>query len=373
MKIVCAFDSYKGSLSALEACTAAGEGLARLSPAPAVIACPLSDGGEGFAEAMRRAGGGTAAMVPVSGPRFAPVEAQLVFLDHGATAVVESAQACGLTLLPADRRDPRMTTSSGVGELLHAALAAGVRRIVVGLGGSATNDGGLGMLAALGWRFLDADGHPLPPVGASLASVWAIERGELPAGVEIVAACDVNNPLTGPRGATAVYGPQKGATAAMVAELDAGMARYARVSARALGRDWSEQPGAGAAGGLGFALLAYLGATFRPGAELAIELSRLDEHLRGADFCLTGEGCTDGQTAHGKLPAVVAAHCRAAGVPCIALSGALGTGWRDLYAQGMTAAFSISQRPQPLATAMRQTAEALADAAEAVGRIAGLR
>lgn len=369
MKVVLAFDSFKGSLTAAEACAAAAEGVGRLAPAPEVVACPLSDGGEGFAAAMRAAGGEARAL-EVTGPLFAPVRAEIVYLDGGRTAVIESAQACGLGLAPPAGRSPLRATTRGLGEMLAAAVEAGATTLVVGLGGSATNDGGMGLLAALGWGFLDADGRPLPPVGASLGQVARITPGCRLGEVEIVAACDVTNPLCGPRGAAHTFAPQKGASPGEVKALDAGLAHYARVCAAFLGEDFSTRPGAGAAGGLGFALLAFLGATFKPGAALAIELTGLDGHLRGADLCLTGEGRTDFQTAYGKLPAAVAARCRAADVPCVCLSGALGKGWRALYDRGFTAIFSISQRPQRLSAALAASRTALADAAEGVVRIA---
>lgn len=368
MKIVLAFDSYKGALSAPEACGAAARGLARVEPAVDVVACPLSDGGEGFAEAMRLAGGGTSQTVTVTGPLFERVEAELVLLDGGETAVVESAQACGLGLVPAERRSPLHTTSFGVGALLRAAEAAGARRAVVGLGGSSTNDGGMGMLAALGWRFLDAGNAELPPVGRSLGEIARIVPGSVP-NMDIVAACDVTNPLYGLTGAAHTFAPQKGASESDVEILDRGLQHFAELSARVLGRDLSQEPGAGAAGGLGFALLAYLGARFRPGASLAIELSRLDDHLAGAACCFTGEGRTDGQTAYGKLPAAVAARCMRAGVPCACLSGALMDDWHHLYNRGFTALLSISQHPQELSEAIGDTASNLTDAAEAVGRL----
>ncbi|HEY3416340.1 MAG TPA: glycerate kinase [Armatimonadota bacterium] len=370
MKVVLAFDSFKGSLDAVAVCTAAAFGLARLTPMPEVVRVPLSDGGEGFAQAMLLAGGGEARELMVSGPLLERTRAQIVLLDAGGTAVLESAQACGLGLVPTDRRSPLRTTTYGLGEMLAGAEEAGAERAIVGLGGSATNDAGLGLLAALDWQFLDDCGDPLPPVGASLGRVARIIPGRRPH-LQIIAACDVTNPLYGPHGAAHTYAPQKGASAEDIEALDRGLRHFADVSAALLGRDDSSLPGAGAAGGLGFALLAFLGAEFRPGAELAIELSRLDDHLNGADLCLTGEGQTDGQTACGKLPAAVAARCAHAGVPCVCLSGALGEGWRALYDCGMTAVLSISQRPQELSTAITSTPTALADAAEAVGRIVG--
>ncbi len=365
MKIILAFDAYKGSLSAPAACAAAGAGVARVGAES--VALPLSDGGEGFTDALVTAGGGRRQEVTVTGPHFQPVPAEIGWLDDGATAVIESAQACGLGLLPPKARHPARTTTLGVGELLRAAVDGGARKLVVGLGGTGTNDGGLGLLQALGWGFFDAQEGALPPVGASLGQVARIERGD-PFPVPVVAACDVRNPLFGPTGAAYVFAPQKGASPEEVAVLDAGLRHFAAVCAETLGADFADQSGAGAAGGLGFALLAFLGATFQPGAALAIDLAHLDDHLRGADLCLTGEGCTDAQTAFGKLPAAVAARCAAAGVPCVCLSGALGDGWRTLYDHGMTALFSITPRPETLDAALANAAEALADTAEAVVR-----
>ena len=371
MKIILAFDSFKGSLSAPRACAAAGEGLARLAPPPEVLACPLSDGGEGFAEALRLAAGGELLPVVVTGPLGEQVTAEIALLDGGRTAVIEAAQACGLQLVPPALRNPLHTTTFGVGEMLAAAIAAGAQRLVVGLGGSATNDGGLGLLAALGWQFLDARGQGLPPVGASLALVQQIMPGRSCETSEVIVACDVTNPLYGPHGAAATFAPQKGAAPEEVAALDAGMQHFAARCAAFLGSDFAATPGAGAAGGLGFALLAFLHAHYRSGAELAISLSRLDVSLRDANLCITGEGQTDAQTAYGKLPAVVAARCRQAGVPCVCLSGALGEGWRALYQHGFTALFSISSRPQPLPAALAAAPTALADTAEAVARVFG--
>lgn len=367
MKIVLAFDAFKGCLSAVEACAAAATGIRHSLPDATVIACPLSDGGEGFADAL--AGGtGHGEQVTVTGPLDTPVEATLAWLPDG-TAVVEAAQACGLTLVPPADRSPLHTTTTGVGELIRTAIARGARRILVGLGGSATNDAGMGMLAALDWQFLDAAGHPVPLTGAGLGQVAQILPGQPITGIEIIAACDVTNPLDGPQGAAAVYAPQKGASTDDVATLDQGLAHYAAVWRATFGKDWAQHAGAGAAGGLGFALLAGLGASMRAGAEIVIEAVQLREQLVGAALCLTGEGRTDAQTIHGKLPAAVASCCREAGIPCVCLSGALGAGWRDLYAQGMTAVWSISHGPQTLEAAINECATALADAAEGVARL----
>lgn len=372
MKIILAFDSFKGSLSAPDACAAAAAGLRRGVPDATLVECPLSDGGEGFADAMARSAGGRVQPLAVCGPLFESVQANLVFLEDGRTAVVECAQACGLHLVPADRRNPAATTTRGVGDMIATALACGARRIIVGLGGSATNDGGMGLLAGLGWTFQDADGHELDPVGGSLHRVAAVQRGPaLPAGTEIIAACDVRNPLAGPTGAAFTYAAQKGATPAQIRALDAGLAHFAAVVTPVTGRSAAGLPGAGAAGGLGFALLACLDAEFESGAAIAMRMCGLEAQLAEADLCLTGEGCTDGQTAFGKLPAAVALRCVTHGVPCVCLSGGLGVGWEALLTHGFTAVFSISQRPQSLDQAIAGAAPALADAAENVARLFG--
>ena len=369
MKVVLAFDSWKGSLTAVEACAAADNGLARLRPAPEIIHCPLSDGGEGFADTVARAAGGVVRRHRVTGPLGSPVEAEIVFLEDGRKAVIEAAQACGLHLVPASQRNPGRALTVGVGELIRLAAEAGAGEIVIGLGGSATNDAGIGLLSALGWEFRDAGGKPVEPCGDALASVVRIVRPSRALAATVTAACDVTNPLYGPTGAAAVYGPQKGAAPADVQRLDAGLRTFAQVCAGALGRDAAVLPGAGAAGGMGFALQAFLGGRFRSGAELAMELTGLRQHVSGAAVCLTGEGRTDAQTAAGKLPSAVARCCREEGVPCVCLSGALGEGIGALYEAGMTAAFSVLKRPATLDEAIASGRAALADTAEAVGRL----
>lgn len=369
MKVVLAFDSWKESLTASEACAAAARGLARLAPPPIAIVCPLSDGGEGFVETLALASNAPTQSYAATGPLFEPVRATVAFLDDGRRAMIESAQVCGLHLVPSAQRSPGRLTTRGLGELVRTATKAGAKEVVIGLGGSATNDAGVGMLSALGWEFLDVGGHTVAPCGDSLASIHRIIPPPVRPGINIVAACDVNNPLFGPRGAAHVFAPQKGATADDVQRLDHGLRHFASLCAALLGRDLAAAPGAGAAGGLGFALLAFLGAEFRPGAGMAIELSGLQRHLDGAALCLTGEGRTDYQTAYGKLPGAVAGYCRDAGVPCVCLSGALGERWQEAYAAGFSAMFSVTQRPVSLKKAISEAPDALADAAEAVGRL----
>ncbi len=376
MKIILAFDSFKGSLSALQACQAAAQGLARLQPAPQpqVILCPLSDGGEGFAETLRIATHADALPLQVHGPRPDPVNVELTMLDGGRTAVIEARKPAACPSSRAGSAIRCLPPPVGVGEMLAAAAAAGATEAIVGLGGSSTNDGGMGLLSALGWQFFDAVDRSLPPIGACLEMVQRIEAGKTPLDLQnlhITVACDVTNPLYGPAGAARTFAAQKGATPAEVDRLEAGMQHYARVCADYLGEDYANLPGAGAAGGLGFALRAFLHAEYRPGAEIAIALSGLPTLLRDADLCLTGEGQTDAQTASGKLPSAVAHCCQDAGVPCICLSGALGDGWQQLYDHGFTAILSISQRPQPLSAALKRTSSALADTAEALARLYG--
>jgi glycerate kinase len=268
MRVVIAPDSFKGSLTALAAAEAMARGVREVFPAAEVVAVPIADGGEGTVDALVAATGGRIVECTVSGPLGGPVTARWGVLGDGTTAVIETAAASGLTLLPPGRRDPGRATTRGTGELLRAALDAGLRRAVIGLGGSATTDGGAGLARALGVRFLDAGGRELPDGGAALARLARVDASRLDprlAGADLLVACDVENPLTGPEGAAAVYGPQKGATPALVRELDAALARYAEVAGAATGRDVAAVPGAGAAGGLGAGLLLFTPARLRPG------------------------------------------------------------------------------------------------------------
>jgi glycerate kinase len=277
--VVVAPDSFKGSLSAVEAAAAMERGVRAAWPDARVVKIPIADGGEGTVEAMVSATGGRYETRTVRGPLGRPVEARWGVLGDGRTAVVEMAAASGLTLVPEGRRDPRVATTHGTGQLIRAALDAGFRHIVVGIGGSATNDGGSGMARALGVRFLDGRGHPLPEGGAALLRVDSIDLSGIDprlAGTELLVACDVDNPLTGPQGASAVYGPQKGATPAVVLELDAALERYAEVARKATGRDVARLPGAGAAGGLGAGLLFFTPARLVPGVDLVLDSARLE-------------------------------------------------------------------------------------------------
>jgi glycerate 2-kinase len=327
MRIVIAPNAFKGSLSALEAATAIAEGVRVAAPDAELVLVPIADGGDGTVDALVAATKGERRTLLVRGPLGDPVDAEYGLIDGGSTAVIEMAKAAGLALVPKEKRDPRITTTSGVGELLQHAYDAGARHVIVGIGGSATNDGGAGMAQALGYHLLDERGLEVPPGGLALKRVARIHVGGVHANwkqAEVEVACDVTNPLTGPRGASAVYGPQKGATSEMVAELDAALHHFAEIIRRDLGVDVEQLPGAGAAGGLGAGLVAFLGARLRPGAEMVMEALHLDERLTGAQLVITGEGRIDSQTARfGKGPAAVARQAKNAGIPVVAIGGSV--------------------------------------------------
>lgn len=347
MKIVIAPDSFKESLSAPEVAQAIARGWLAVYPDAEIALCPMADGGEGTVDAVLAAAGGERRELSVMGPLATPVNAHWGWLGDG-TAVIEMAAASGLHWVPSAQRDARVTSSYGTGELITAALDAGATRIILGLGGSATNDGGSGLLRALGVRFLDAGGNELRPGGAALASLQRVDLSGLDErlqGVQVEVAADVDNPLCGPKGASAVFGPQKGASPEQVEELDAALARLAEVVGEALGEDFSTFPGVGSAGGLGFAAKAFLGARFRPGIELVAELSGLADAVRGADLVITGEGRVDAQSLHGKTPVGVARVAKNLGVPVIALAGSLGEGYQAVREAGIEACFSLAPGP----------------------------
>ncbi|GAC1542860.1 MAG: glycerate kinase [Vulcanimicrobiaceae bacterium] len=368
-RIVVAPDKFKGSLSALDVARAIERGLAHVfGDRYGIELIPMADGGEGTVAAFVE-GGARTERRSVRGPRGGVVEA--AFARDGAIAVVEMASASGLALLARDEYDAGAATTYGTGELIAAALETGATRIVVGIGGSATNDGGAGMLAALGARFLDAAGNALPPGGAHLRDLATIDLTHLDPrlrDVTLEVAADVDNPLCGPTGASAVFGPQKGASQAGVASLDAALGHYADVAAATLGRDERDVPGAGAAGGLGFAFIAFMGARLRPGVEIIAELRGLEAALRGAAFCFSGEGRVDEQTLRGKTVAGVATIARRHGVPVVALAGTLEAAAEDaLFARGVVCV-PIAEGPMPLETAMRETAALVERAAARVAR-----
>lgn len=371
MKIVIAPDSFKESLSAPEVAAAIARGWQQVFPEAECLLRPMADGGEGTVDALLAAVGGQRRECRVRGPLGEPVAAHWGWLGQD-TAVIEMAAASGLHRVPRERRDARLASSYGTGELILQALDAGARRIILGLGGSASNDAGAGLLQALGMRLLDARGKELGPGGAALAGLERLDPGALDArlrGVRIEVAADVDNPLCGPRGASAVFGPQKGATPEQVVELDAALGRFAAVATAALGEDHARFPGAGAAGGLGFAARAFLAASFRPGIELVAELSGLAAAVAGADLVITGEGRMDAQTLHGKAPVGVARVAKRAGVPVIALAGSLGEGYQALHDAGIEAAFSLAPGPISLEQALASAAEQLQARAVDIARL----
>jgi glycerate 2-kinase len=330
---VAAPNPFKGSLGSPAAAAAIARGLRRVHPDAEVLEVPVADGGEGTVDALVAAASGELVEVTVEGPLGYPVVARFGLIESGRKAVVELASASGLPLVPKDLRDPGVTSTFGFGQLLEAARRKGVRRIIAGIGGSATNDGGAGMAQALGFRLLDASGSDLPRGGAALAGLDRIARPAVDEwrDVRVEVAVDVTNPLTGPEGATYVYGPQKGASSeAVLAELDAALAHYAKVIARDLRREVAELPGAGAAGGAGAGMVAFLGAELRRGAPLVVEAAGLEAALDGAAAVFTGEGRVDAQTAFGKGPAEVVERARRRGVPAVLLAGSLGDGWETL-------------------------------------------
>ncbi len=343
--VVIAPDKFKGSLTAPDVAAHLARGLAAAVPGIRTDEIPIADGGDGTVDAAVAAGYRRMER-RVSGPTGEPVTAAFAISSPGDVAVVEAAQACGLSRLPGGQLRPLTATSYGVGELIAAALDAGAWHIVLGLGGSATTDGGAGLIAALGGRLLDAAGQPVPPGGAALGGLRMLDLSGLRdlSEVDVLLASDVDNPLLGPDGAAAVYGPQKGASAADIAVLEDGLARWAGMAEAALGRGFRARAGAGAAGGLGFAALAFLGARVRPGIEVVLELVSFSERVAGASLVITGEGSLDAQTLRGKAPAGVASAARAAspGTPVVAVAGSCSLDEESLAGAGLAAAYALT-------------------------------
>ncbi|MDR0622557.1 MAG: glycerate kinase [Deltaproteobacteria bacterium] len=376
MKIVIAPDSFKGSLSAPAAAQAIQRGLARVWPDAEYVQFPIADGGEGTVEALVGLTGGRLVTETARGPLGDPVEASWGFLGDGRTAALEVASACGLTLLGREELDPARASTFGLGEQILGALSQGAKKLLIGLGGSATNDGGSGMLAALGVKFLDKNGRPLPPGGLALADLASIERGDdigRLSDLPIVIASDVQNPLVGPNGASAVFGPQKGADPEMVEKLDLALARFAAVAKDTTGRDVTLSPGAGAAGGLGAAFMLFTEAVFGPGVEVVLNEGAFDGKAAGASLIVTGEGRSDGQTVWGKAPVGVAERGKRLGVPTVCLSASLGEGYQKMYEKNVSAIMAMPPGPMGLAEAMAQAAPLLEDAAERLAKLLSVK
>ena len=377
MYIVVAPQSLKGSLDAQGVGAAIAEGIRHVWPDAGIRVVPVADGGEGTVDALVAATGGRVMRVLVTGPLGEQVVANYGILggDQRETAVIEMAAAAGLPLVPPDKRDPRTTTTRGVGEMMRAAMAAGAKRLLIGIGGSATNDGGAGMAQALGVRLLDDQGNELPPGGAALAHLARIDATRLDrrlADMDIQVASDVTNPLCGPEGASAVYGPQKGATPEMVKELDAALAHYGDLLKRDLGADVMNRPGAGAAGGLGAGLLAFAHAQLVPGARLVLQTLDFAETVKGAALVFTAEGRLDSQTAYGKSVGAVAQAAQEAGARVVALAGSVTADDAALTKMGIDAALSICNGPISLEDSMAQARTLLTDAAARATRLIAL-
>jgi glycerate 2-kinase len=372
MRILIAPQSLKGSLTAAEAGSAIAQGVRTIYPMAEIEVVPVADGGEGTVQALVDASNGKIIQKMVPGPLGEPVPAFFGLMGDGSTAVIEMAACAGLPLVPLEKRDPRITTTYGVGELIMAALNYGSRHFIIGIGGSATNDGGAGMAQALGARLLNVQGTEITHGGAALATLTHISTSSMDPRLQkctVEVACDVTNPLCGPMGASAVYGPQKGATPEMVEELDMALAHYAQIIEKDLGMSVRDIPGAGAAGGLGAGLIAFLHATLRPGAQIVFEAVDLEERIRTADLVITAEGQIDSQTAYGKSVGAVAEIAKRYDLPVLAFAGSLGDNYRVVYELGVDALEVLPSGPMTLAYAMENASHLISDAAERACRL----
>jgi len=372
MHIITAPDSFKGSLTAGEVATAMAIGIKRVFPTAKIDKIPIADGGEGTVEALITATKGKFIETIVENPLGKPVKALWGILGDGSTAVIEMATASGLLLIAEKDRNVRLASTYGTGQLIKAALDQGADRIIIGIGGSATNDGGAGMASALGVRFVDATNQLLNKGGSALAQLDHIDMQQLDsrlAQTEILIASDVNNPLCGEKGASAVYGPQKGATPAIVKELDAALAHYNEIAKRDIGIDVNSMAGSGAAGGLGAGLILFTSGKMKNGIELILDALHFDSLIKDADLIITGEGHTDFQTAHGKAPVGIAQCANKYHIPVICLSGALGNGAEEVLQQGISAITSATSSPMTLENCIKNAKTLLEDATERTCRL----
>ena len=371
MKIVIAPQEFKESLTGIEIAQAMREGVLRVWPDSEIHLVPVADGGDGTLQSLVDASDGKVMSAVVDDPLGRPIEAVWGALGDGRTAVIEMARSSGLALLKPEERNPLITTTYGVGQLMSIALDAGYRHLIIGIGGSATNDGGAGMAQALGAKLFDSGGNELARGGGALAELASIDASGMEARLSettIDVACDVNNPLCGETGASAIFGPQKGADLDTVAFLDDALHRYGTMLKRYLGREVMETPGAGAAGGLGAGLMAFTDARLRLGADIVIDALDLDSRIEGASLVIVGEGQTDRSTVFNKAPVAVAQRAQAQGIPTVAISGSLGDGYEGVHDFGIDAAFSILDHCMTLEDAMSETATLVADATEQVCR-----
>ena len=366
MKIVIAPDSFKECLTAAQVAQSIENGMRQIFPGAEYVQVPVADGGEGTLQSLVDATQGRFIEVTVTGPLGEPINACFGLLGNGDTAMIEMAQASGIELVRPETRNPLIATTFGTGELIKAALDLGVRHFIVGIGGSATNDGGAGMLQALGIKLLDDNNQELEHGGAALAKLSHIDLATMDERLKqctFIAASDVNNPLTGVNGASATFGPQKGATPEMVALLDNALRHYAAIVKRDLGKEVDAVAGAGAAGGMGAALLGFLNAELKPGIEIVMEAVELAEKVKGADLVITGEGRIDGQTAQGKTPVGVARIAKMESIPVIALAGSVGPGVEAVYERGIDALFPVVHGAVSLDEALAKGSENLTRAA----------
>ncbi|MFV5314577.1 glycerate kinase [Priestia megaterium] len=375
MKIVIAPDSFKESLTALRVCEAVEKGIKTHFPNAEISKVPMADGGEGTVQSLVDATDGEVIQARVTGPLGKEVKAFYGILGDGKTAVIEMAAASGLHHVPVDKRNPLVTTTRGTGELILKALDHKVKHIIIGIGGSATNDGGAGMAKALGAKLLDAKGAEIKEGGGSLGQLTSIDLTNLDsrlAEIKVEVACDVDNPLTGETGASAVFGPQKGATPDMVKQLDRNLAHYAAIVGKEMGIHIQSVPGAGAAGGLGGGLLAFLSAELKPGVDIVIKATHLESYIKNADLVITGEGRIDGQTIYGKTPIGVAKTAKKHSVPVIAIAGSIGAGSEAVYEHGISALFSVVPGAVTLSEALEKADENIERTAKNVASVVRL-
>ena len=367
MKVLIAPQAFKGSISAVDVAAAMREGVLRVIPDAEVSAVAVADGGDGTLETLVEGSGGEIHRIEVTGPLGERRTAEWGAMGDGATAVIEMARTSGLALVPDEKRDPLITTTFGLGEAIIHAIDAGFRRFIIGIGGSATNDAGAGMAQALGVRLLDSAGRDLEFGGAALSRLNRIDMSGLNDAVrncEFLVACDVNNPLTGPTGASAIYGPQKGATSEMIERLDAALLHFAEVVRRDIGAEINDIPGSGAAGGLGGGMLAFTNGELRAGVGIVLDTVRLDDYLAGCNLVITGEGSMDHSTIYNKAPVGVAERAKRLGIPVVGISGSLGTGFQDVHEHGIDALAAITAGPMTLDEASERAAELIANATE---------
>lgn len=368
-------DSFKGTLTSRQVCEIMAEQLHLVFSEADITSLPVADGGEGSVEAFLAAAGGERVELPVTGPFGEQVRGFYGLLPDGETAVLEMAACAGLPLAEG-RLDPERATTYGVGELILDAICRGRRKVILGLGGSCTNDGGVGTAAALGAKFTRQDGTEFLPTGGTLQEIAALDCTPVAKaleGVELVAMCDIDNPLYGENGAAYVFAPQKGADDPMVERLDQGLCHLGQVAGRCLGRDLSQMPGAGAAGGLGFGMAAFCGARLRMGIDVVLDTLGFDKRLPSADLVFTGEGKIDFQSLRGKVVSGVCGRAKRAGVPVIAVVGQIGPGFEPMYDQGLSAVFSVNRAAQPFSESRHHARENLALAMENIARTLALR